>query len=114
MIKPQDGREGTPQLTWLARVFRNVSQPVAVLLDTIDLVTSPLMLYPEQSMSIGRQTSSTIATLEETRLPAKDPGFVIEPNGDWLPPDRGYFNWSEFVSNVTQNMFISIKQRLSR
>ena len=95
---------------WLARVFRNASQPVAVLLDTIDLVMSPLMLYPEQS--IGRQTSSTIVTLEETRLSAKEPEFVIELNGDWLPLDRGHFNRSEFVSNVTQNMYQTDTQPL--
>jgi hypothetical protein len=102
MIKPHDGRESTPQFTWLARVLKNASQPVAILLDMIDLVMSHLMLHPEQS--IGRQTSSTIATLEEMSLPAKEPGFIIEPNGDWLPPDRDHFNWSEFISNVTQNI----------
>ena len=34
-IQPHDGGEGPPQLTRLARVFRNTGQPVAVLLETI-------------------------------------------------------------------------------
>jgi hypothetical protein len=78
----------------------------------IGLVTSLFMLNPCQS--IRRKTGSTIAALEETGFPAEEPGFVIKPNSNRLPSDRGCFDWSMFISNVTQNPIVSLEQRFGR